>query len=127
MAGARFDKYDPVSGGFRAALGFAPAPADKGVPIAITLNGSGRVIKSVDGTTARGVICMDETLAQGDIVDCMTDGEIVDITSAMIASGGAGVTVKAGATGAIAGGAGAGVSVGWFVEPWRLVVRMGRL
>jgi hypothetical protein len=59
-----------------------------------------------------------------DIVDCMTEGEIVDVTSPTLVAG-----MKYGgvsATGVIgAAGAGAGSEVGFTVEATRLIVRVG--
>jgi len=123
---ARIDKYEPKSGGFRAVLAFAPAAGDVGKPIPVDLNGSGRVVKAAANSVAvRGVICMPSKLNSGDPVDVMTDGEIVDVTTADVTGAVAGVEVKAGAAGTL-DAAGTGKSVGWFVEAWRLVVRVGR-
>jgi hypothetical protein len=125
---ARFDKYDPTSGGFRAKLGFAPAANQVGVPLGVVIDGNGRVqLTGADGSTAKGVICMDRQLAQLDTVDVMTDGEIVDVTTAQVASAAAGATVKIIGAGAVTAGAGTGIVAGWFIEAWRLVVRTGRL
>lgn len=123
---ARIDKYEPKSGGFRAPLGFAPAAGDVGDVIAVTLDGNGRIQKTgADGTLCRGVICLSSQLAQGDACDVMTDGEIVDVTTSEVTGAAAGVVVSAGGTGAVSN-AGGGVVVGWFVQAWRLVVRLGR-
>lgn len=123
---ARFDKYDPVSGGFRARLGFAPAAGDVGDVIAVDINGAGKVVKSVDGTACEGVICLSSLLADNDPVDVMTDGEIVDVAAGNNVTGFAtGAKVKAGAAGVVDTAA-AGKNVGRFVEAWRLIVRVGR-
>jgi hypothetical protein len=123
---ARFDKVEPLGGSFRAPLGFAPVAADVGKIYSVDINGSGAVIKSVDGTAARGVICLSSLLAIGKPVDVMTDGEIVDVVAADGVTGlGAGVEMKAGAAGIVTN-AGVGKSLGWFVQNWRLVVRLGR-
>lgn len=130
---ARIDKYNPVSGGFRAKLGFAPTAAEVGDVIAVTINGSGNAVKA-SATNADGVICLSSLLAQADPVDVMTSGEIVDIASdgsSGVTSPVAGLEVFAGAAGAIvnAGPAAAanGVRIGRMVEAWRLVVRVGRI
>lgn len=129
---ARIDKYDPVSGGFRAKLGFAPTADDVGDVIAVTINGSGNAVRS-SAANADGVICLSSLLAQGDPVDVMTDGEIVDVDASNdnVTGAAAGAEVFAGASGAVnttAPGAGAnGVRLGRFVEAWRLVVRVGRV
>jgi hypothetical protein len=123
---ARIDKYEPKSGGFRAILAFAPVAGDVGKPIPVELNGSGRVVKAVaNSAVLRGVICMPSLLNNGDPIDVMTDGEIVDVTTAGVTGAVAGAEIKAGAAGTL-DAAGTGKSVGWMVEAWRLVVRVGR-
>lgn len=129
---ARFDKYNPVSGGFRARLGFAPVAAEVGDVIAVNLNGSGQVIKAVAAADAEGVIVLSSLLGQGDTVDVMTDGEIVDIgASDNVTGAAAGATAYAGANGAVGVTApGAGINstrIGRFVEAWRLVVRVQKV
>lgn len=111
---ARIDKYDPVSGGYRAPLGFAPTSGEVGDVIAVKLDGNGRVIKSTDDV-CRGVICLSSLLNQGDKVDVMTAGEIVDVEGLD-----AGTDYASAAAGALAEGTG----VGWTVEAWRLIVRV---
>lgn len=129
---ARFDKYNPVSGGFRARLGFAPVASEVGDVIAVNLNGSGQVIKAVAAADAEGVIVLSSLLNTGDVVDVMTHGEIVDIgASDNVTGAAAGATAYAGATGAVGVTApGAGVNstrIGRFVEAWRLVVRVQKV
>lgn len=130
---ARFDKYDPVSGGFRARLGFAPTAGEVGDVIAVNLNGSGQVIKAVAAADAEGVIVLSSLLSQGDVVDVMTHGEIVDVgaTGDNVSGHSAGSVAYAGATGAVnatAPGAGVnGTRIGRFVESWRLVVRVQKV
>lgn len=126
---ARFDKYDPKDGGFRAKLGWAPVAAEVGDLIAVTINGSGQAVKA-SSTNADGVVVMSSLLAQGDPVDVMTHGEIVDIDAANdnVTGAAAGARAYAGASGAVnATAPGAGVNgtyIGRFVEAWRLVVRV---
>ena len=124
---ARFDKVENHGGSFRAPLGFQPVAADVGKIYAVDINGSGQVIKSVDGTACRGVICLSSLIPQGRPVDVMQDGEIVDIVDATSGVTGfaAGVEVKAGAAGIVSNAA-AGKSLGWFVQSWRFIVRLGR-
>lgn len=129
---ARFDKYNPVSGGFRARLAFAPVASEVGDVIAVNLNGSGQVIKAVAATDAEGVICLSSLLNQGDVVDVMTHGEIVDVgASDNVTGAAAGAVAYAGAAGAVNVTApGAGVNstrIGRFVEAWRLVVRVQKV
>lgn len=125
---ARFDKYNPVSGGFRARLGFAPVATDVGDVIPVSINGNGEAIKGT-ATLCDGVICLSSLLSQGDVTDVMTAGEIVDVgASDNITGAAAGALVfsaAAGAIGTTAPGAGVnGVRIGRFIEAWRLVVRV---
>lgn len=128
---ARFDKYNPVSGGFRARLGFAPAAGDVGDVIAVTIDGTGKVQKGT-ATACDGVICLSSLLNNNDPVDVMTDGEIVDIVAGNnvtgFATGAEAYAAAAGAVGVTAPGAGVnGVKIGRFVEAWRLIVRVQRV
>jgi hypothetical protein len=128
---ARFDKYDPKSGGFRAPLGFNAVTADLNVAWAVGIDGNGRVVKGTD--PIRGILVLTKTKSIGDIVDVMTHGEIVEV------GGGAagtvalalGITVRGvAATGILqaAGGAGTkpvGVTLdGATPATTRLVVRV---
>lgn len=122
---ARYDKYDPISGGFRAPLNADWLDADVGIPFAVGLNASGKVVKGAGTTGVRAVLVIDKTgFKANDIVDCMTEGEIVDVTSPVLVAG-----MKYGgvsATGVIgAAGAGAGQEIGFTVEATRLIVRVG--
>lgn len=123
---ARFDKYDPKDGGFRAALGFAVVAADVGKVIPVDIDGSGLAQRAAaNSANVRGVICPTEATAQGRPIDVMTDGEVVDVTTGDVTGAAAGATVHAGAAGT-ADVAGTGRTLGFFVEAWRLVVRVGR-
>lgn len=125
---ARFDKYNPVSGGFRARLGFAPAASEVGDVINVVIDGAGLVQKGT-ATACDGVICLSSLLSLSDVVDVMTGGEIVDIKAGDnvtgFALGAMAYSAAAGAVGVTAPGAGInGVKIGRFVEAWRLVVRV---
>lgn len=122
---ARIDKTEPHVGSFRAPLGFQPVAADVGKIYAVDINGSGQAVKSVDGTDCRGVICLSSIIPQGKPVDVMTSGEIVDILDATSGVTGfaAGALMKAGAAGVVSNAA-AGKTLGWFVQSWRLIVRL---
>lgn len=137
---ARYDKYNPVGGGFRAPLSFAIVTADLGVVIGVGLNASGQVVRGAGNTGIKGVMCPDKTMAIGEPIDVMTDGEIVEMT---IGASGAAVTMAAGttyfvdgATGAIAAGTGVATQtgpatansarIGNTVEATRLIVRVAR-
>lgn len=128
---ARIDKYDPVAGGFRARLGFAPAAGEVGDVIAVTINGTGQAVKAAAGT-ADGVIVLSSLLNQGDVVDVMTHGEVVDVgANDNVTGAAAGAQAYAGAAGAVnvtAPAAGVnGVLIGRFIEAWRLVVRVQKV
>lgn len=125
---ARIDKYDPKDGGFRARLGFAVVAADVGKVIPVEINGSGNAVRAaLNSVEARGVICPVRTMAEGEPVDVMTDGEIVDVnvTNADVTGAVAGAEIQVGAAGTV-DAAGTGKSIGWMVEAWRLIVRVGR-
>lgn len=125
---ARYDKYDPKDGGFRAPLA-ADLPATtatgNGNPIGVGLDANGRVVLTNGNLDMLcGVLVTTKDMKAGEIVDIMTDGEIVEMTGV-----GAGVVI----TGANAGGKvdatapGAGrTRVGHTVEATRLVVRVAR-
>lgn len=128
---ARIDKYDPISGGFRARLGFAPVADDVGDVIGVTIDGTGLAQKA-SAANAEAVICLSSLLNQNDPVDCMTAGEIVDIGAGNnvtgFAAGAKAFAAASGAIGVTAPGAGTnGVSIGTFVEAWRLIVRVQKV
>ena len=119
---ARYDKYDPISGGFRAPLNADWLDADVGIPFAVGLNASGKVVKGAGQSGVQAVLVIDAIGKKAnDIVDCMTHGEIVDVTSPALAAG----TKYAGvsASGVVAA-AGVGREVGFTVEATRLIVRV---
>lgn len=137
---ARYDKYDPMSGGFRAPIaanfGYtASAPdkthADLNKLFAVALNGSGQVVKFGSGATAfAGVMVLTRPMAAGDIVDVMTDGEIVELVDAEILAADTLGTGQAlfgdvsTATGQLAATSATGdFYVGRTVESTRLIVR----
>lgn len=123
---ARYDKYDPHSGGFRAPLAAdltATEDTGNGNPVAVGLNTSGQVVvaqQAASGTV--GLLCTTKDLKAGDIVDVMTHGEIVEVAGL---TAGQEVTAAnaSGAIGLTAVGAGFG-RVGHTVEATRLIVRM---
>ena len=123
---ARYDKYDPISGGFRAQLAADWADADKGIPFGVTLDGNGRVVKVAAADTAKAVLVIDQAKAAGDVVDCMTSGEIVDVSG--LAAGTDYHTAADATLEAAAPAAGANkVRVGHTVEADRLVVRVQKV
>lgn len=122
MGTARFDKYDPISGGFRARLA-ADWDADDGVPMGVGLDVDGHVVPGAGNTGVVGVLNLVgfHKLA-GQVVDCMTDGEIVDVEEFD-----AGTPVFADdSDGTLNQDGGAGnTAVGFTVEADRIVVRVG--
>lgn len=119
---ARIDKYDPVDGGFRAPL--AANYTGAAAPIGVSLDGNGRVVAGDgSGKGVKGVVCLPYDKVAGDIVDVMTDGELVEF------GGAAGTNYTANTTsGAITNAAASAtqVYVGHTVEATRLIVRVSR-
>lgn len=126
---ARIDKYNPVSGGFRARIGWQPVAAEVGDIIAVTINGQGQAVKAA-AATADGVVCLSSLVSSGDVVDVMTHGEIVDVTANDNIAPAAGAEVFAAAAGGFGAAPAAGANgtrIGRFVEAWRLIVRVQRV
>lgn len=135
---ARFDKYDPISGGFRAPLAADfTTPANYGKVYAVRLNASGQVVIGSGGanTGIVGVMVLTEARYAGDVVDVMTHGEITDLNTATPFDNFAAATVPTApaagtdyygvpGTGMIDSTATANKKIGWTVEQKRLVVRM---
>jgi len=145
---ARYDKYEPIAGGFRAPLAADLTFDSKGQfgPKVVSLDANGRVVVGTAGQSgAVGVVVKNVPKypglgnipgqvnaaipiggKAGDIVDVMTSGEIVDITGFA-----AGTTYYGAADGTInttAPGAGVnGYRVGHTVEAGRLIVRFERV
>jgi len=128
---ARYDKYDPYDGGFRAALAVDWLSTDLDTVIGVSLNASGKLVKGTAGQSGPcGVVVLTKAHKAGHIVDVMTDGEIVDFTvsgrpSVAFAAAVAGTAFYVATTGAISA-TNTGFPVGWTVEAARLVVRFGR-
>jgi hypothetical protein len=118
---ARYDKYDGKVGGFRAPLA-ADWDADAvGVPTGVGLDANGRIVAGAGNTGIKGVLVIDYPMNAGDVVDTMTDGEIVDCTGLA-----AGTSYFAdGAAGAV-GTDNTDTYVGHTVEAQRLIVRAAR-
>lgn len=124
---ARYDKYEPKNGGFRAELA-----ADRvanvgsvglaGAPIGVGLDANGRIVAGAGNSGIVGVLILTRDYKARQVVDTMTDGEIVEF------GGVAGTKYfAANATGVISSAGGAGTTmVGWTVEANRLVARLGR-
>lgn len=118
---ARIDKYEPKGGGFRAPL--AAQLTGQAAPRAVGLDVNGRVVAGAGQTGIVGVLTLPETKAANEVVDVMTDGELVEF------AGVAGTAYTANTTtGAITSAAASGtqIYVGHTVEATRLVVRVSR-
>lgn len=117
---ARYDKYEPKAGGFRAALN-ADMVKNAGNPLGVGLNTSGRVVVGAGNTGVLGVIVITKDMKAGDIVDIMTDGECVDLAGFT-----AGTVYTANTTTGVLSNAAASATqtpVGYTVEATRLIVR----
>lgn len=115
---ARFDKYEPHVGGFRAPLNAAYTGSASA--IGVGLNSSGRVVVGAGATGIVGVICQPADRAAGDIVDVMTSGELIEfagtagtVYTALTTTGVIGVTAADGTH----------IRIGFTVEGDRLIVR----
>lgn len=147
---ARYDKYDSENGGFRAPLAANISFTTQAYgPIGVGLDANGRVVAGKGNTGIVGVLVKNMPLGAlignqtltgisapgglaGDIVDCMVDGEIVDVslvagttywadgTTGILAAGGVAGAQPGSGTGSTAGS----VKVGWTVEATRLVVHV---
>jgi hypothetical protein len=114
------DKYDPISGGFRAQLNAAYNTPE--VAVGVTLNASGRVVPGAGVGGIKGVICMGRAMPAGAVIDCMTDGELVEVPTIP-----AGTNVYAAAAdGALTATATGNTYIGHTVEAGRVVVRVAR-
>ena len=126
---ARYDKYDPYDGGFRAPLAAAISSANAGKAYGVGLDSSGKVVLGAGNTGIRGILIAHSAKAAGDIVDVMTDGEVVEFltTAGAAAIAGTSYTANTG-NGNIDGTAASGtqIPVGFTVELTRLVVRVAR-
>lgn len=78
---ARYDKYDPKDGGFRALLAADfSTEGDLETAFGVSLNASGHVVIGGGGNTdIVGVMILTKLANAGDVVDLMTDGEIVEL------------------------------------------------
>lgn len=127
---ARYDKYEPMSGGFRAPLAADWLEADLNKVFGVGLDAQGRVVKGAGNTGVIGALVLTKVVRANKVVDVMNDGEIVemDVNHAGIVAGTNYYFDAAGALTAAAPGAGVGgVRAGWTVEATRLVVRTGKV
>jgi len=126
---ARFDKYDPNVGGFRAPLAATLADAGVGLVKGVGLNSSGQVVIGAGNTGVIGVIVDNGLLTDGvvkgklagEIIDVMTSGEIVECASLVAGTG----YWADPTTGVLEAEALGDAKVGVTSEATRLIVRMG--
>lgn len=76
---SRYDKYEPYSGGTRALLAEDFTDSKEfGKAIGVGLNAAGLVVKGAGTSGIVGILVYNEKAYAGDVVDIMTDGDIVD-------------------------------------------------
>lgn len=119
---ARYDKYDPISGGFRALLAEDFDAANLNKPLGVGLDASGHVVIGDGQTGVLGVLVLTKARKAGEVVDIMTSGEIVDLGVGDDVTATAGTAYFAAADGAVSSTEG-GKALGATVEAQRLVVR----
>lgn len=122
---SRIDKYDPVSGGFRAPLNALIAASDVGKIFAVAINTSGKVIRTGLGaeTAIMGVICPVRAMSANEPIDVMTHGEMIDVTMTSGSAFTAGALVYGHADGTVDNTATAGKIIAKMVQLDRMVVR----
>lgn len=126
---ARYDKYDPKVGGFRAHLAEDWPEEDLNKVVGVGLDANGLVVQGGGQTGVLGVLVLTRVIRAGDEpVDIMTAGEIVEFPTAGEPAAPGTVIYSAaadGTTDATAGGARVGHTVESKVgRGARLVVRM---
>ena len=127
---ARYDKYDPKVGGFRAPLAADFAAADAGKIFGVGLDTNGRVVKGSGNTGIVGVLVLTMAKKAGDIIDVMTAGEIVEFCATAddvgVDEGEPGTVYFAdGTSGEVqTSSAATDVKVGHTVQAQRLIVRV---
>lgn len=125
---ARYDKYNPYGGGFRAPLASDWSAADLGKPYGVGINSSGQVVKGAGQSGITGVLVLTKAHKAGAVIDVMKFGEIMEFaptaTTPGASFGSAGKSYYADpTTGAISDTAAeTSVKVGHTVEGSRLIV-----
>lgn len=116
---ARYDKYNPINGGFRAPLNADWLDADLHKVCPVSLNASGKVVKGTAGQSGFvGVLVLNKKRFANDVVDVMQTGEIVEMTALA-----AGTQYYAPANGDGVNTTATLPKVGFTVEATRLIVR----
>lgn len=119
---ARIDKFDPYIGNFRAPLAAAITLASTNVEkiLPVGLDTSGRVVIGAGNTKIVGVLVVTEPKNAGDIVDVMTDGELVECTG--LTAG----TVYYSSTAGVVNTTATGTYLGYTIEATRMIVKVNR-
>jgi hypothetical protein len=122
---SRFDKYGPITGGFRAPLNAAITSADVGKIQAVSINTSGKVVIGGAAETAvMGLIIATRPMSANEPIDVMTSGEIVEATMTGGTAFTAGAIVYAHLAGTVDATSTSGKVVGKMVELDRMIVRV---
>jgi len=117
---SRIDKYDSKDGGFRAPL--AEDMNGDEVARAVGLDATGAVVVGEGNTGIVGVLVLTSNKRAGDIVDVMTDGELVEFDGDPGTVYGTDPAVGT----IVAPVPAAGTRLGHTVEGSRLIVRVAR-
>lgn len=116
---ARYDKYEPLAGGFRAPLAADWLEADLNKVVGIGIDANGGVVKGAGTTGVVAVLILTKVRKAGEIVDNMSDGEIVEL------AGTPGKSYYSTAAGVVSSTSAVGsTKVGHTVEGDRLIVRV---
>lgn len=143
---AKYDKVDPIAGSFRAKLNAALTLTNGGFFGGVSLNATGKVVVGTAGQSgfvgvlvknaARAAVKQwDATLGAnvnayapvgcqaGDVVDIMTNGDIVDLDPTVFVAGSK-VWAKTDGTIEVGAGSAGSFPIGWTVEAGHLIVRI---
>lgn len=124
---ARYDKYEPKAGGFRATLAADYDEDDVDKIVGVGLDVDGKLVVGEGTSGIKGVLILTKALKAGAVVDVMTHGQVVEFGPT---DGDPGVDFGDPATSYYAGRDGAisdtasGVYVGHTLEGSRLTVRV---
>lgn len=75
---ARYDKYDPKNGGYRAPLAADWDPANREKFLGVGHDANGRVVVGAGVTGITGVLVLTKARKAGEIIDVMTSGDVVE-------------------------------------------------
>ena len=128
---ARYDKYDPKVGGYRATLAADFDPDNLEKCLAVGHNATGQLVIGAGDSGVKGVLVLTKALKAGKRVDPMTRGEIVEFGPSDVGSepgvdfGEPGTDYYGHDDGTVDATAGTdGVYVGHTVEGQRLIVNV---